>query len=266
MTRSDAINGTVPYRNRLLSSLAPEAIEQLRPHLARVPLVAGQILHERGEAVRDVYFFERGLASVVASTEEEHEQTAGSGVEIGLMGSEGLVGWWVLLDPAAIAPQRVLVQIAGQAWRMSEADLRAASERHPALRNLLLRYAQAVSIQVAQTAACNARHGLTERLARWLLMSLDRTVGDELPLTQEFLGLMLGVRRSGVTVAAGTLQQAGLIRYSRGQIKVLDRAGLESSSCQCYRMVREHFDRLLGPTSEQTRSSMYESAHMNVSV
>ena len=167
------------------------------------------------------------------------------------MGSDGLVGWWVLLDPDAIAPQRVLVQIPGQAWRVAVSDLRAAAERDLVLGGLLLRYAQAAPIQVAQTAACNARHGLSERLARWLLMSHDRTGGDELPLTQEFLGLMLGVRRSGVMVAAATLQQAGLIRYSRGRITVLDRAGLEGSACECYRMVREHFDRLLGPTTEQ---------------
>lgn len=253
MTPPDTTSSTAFFRNRLLAGLPPEVLVPIQPRLTRVSLVSGQVLHERGEAVQHVYFLERGLASVVTPTEADGAEGMRGGVEIGLMGADGLVGWWVLLDPEAIAPQRTLVQIPGQAWRMTVADLRQAAEREPALRHLLLRYAQAITIQVGQTAACNASHALPERLARWLLMSHDRVDGDELPLTQEFLGLMLGVRRSGVTVAAGTLQQAGLIRYSRGRITVLDRAGLESTSCECYRLVRDHFDRLLGPAPELSR-------------
>jgi CRP-like cAMP-binding protein len=170
----------------------------------------------------------------------------GSAVEVGTVGREGLVGLVIVLGGAA-SPTVTLCQIPGTARRITAERLAEAVEARPALRRLLLRYAQGYLTQVAQGAACNRLHGIEARCARWLLMTHDRVGGaDTFPLKQEFLAVMLGVRRAGVTVAAGALQDAGLIRYRRGSIRVLDRAGLEAASCECYGLVREQYARLLG--------------------
>ena len=226
-------------RNQLLSVLPADEAERLRPLLTHVTLVIGQVLHEPGTRIDDVFFMEQGVASLTADTEDN------GAVEVGMTGREGMVGISVLLNPDAMATQRAFIQIPGSAWRMSAVDLRRAVEQSPVLRDRCLRYVQLLMVHTAQSAACNARHQLPERLARWLLMSHDRVDGDELPMTQEFLSLMLGVRRAGVSTAASVLQAGGLISYSRGRVTVRDRAGLEQAACECYRIVRESSDSIL---------------------
>ena len=230
----------VSFRNELLAALAPGDIERLRPQLGRVTLVHDQVLHEQGDPIEDVFFMEAGLASLTADTLDN------GAVEVGLTGWEGLVGATVLLNPEARAVHKAFVQVPGAAWRMRAAVLRQAVEDSSTLRDRCLRYVQFLMVQTAQSAACNARHDVPERLARWLLMTHDRVDGDELPLRQDFLSLMLGVRRAGVSVAASTLQSGGLIRQSRGRITVLDRAGLEAASCDCYNVVQKSQKQILG--------------------
>ena len=205
-----------------------------------VELPLRQILHAAGEPIDAVYFPETGYASMLASLED------GDAAEVGLIGREGMVGLPVLLG-ADHDDIEAMVQSPGTALRMSTAAFREALERIPALRVLLLRYALVHHGQVARTAACNGRHHTDQRLARWLLMAHDRAEGDEFPMTHEFLSMMLGVRRAGITVAAGQLQKAGFIRYERGRMEVTDRPGLESAACECYGVVRRAFDDLLGP-------------------
>lgn len=225
-------------RNELLAGLPAAEMERLRPYLRLEALVSGQELHARGAPISDVYFMESGLASLTADTGDN------GSVEVGLLGREGLVGVSALLMPDALALHRAFIQIPGAAWRIGAAELRAALDQTPVLRQRCLRFVGTLWAQTSQIAACNARHDITERLARWLLMSLDRVDGNELPLTQEFLAIMLGVRRAGVVAAAGSLQADELIRYTRGHITVLDRPGLEDVSCNCYRLVKQ-FDRML---------------------
>jgi CRP-like cAMP-binding protein len=169
----------------------------------------------------------------------------GDAAEVGLIGREGMVGLPVLLG-ADRDDLEGMVQAPGHALRMDTSAFREALDRFPALRTLLLRYALVHHGQVARTAACNGRHHTEQRLARWLLMTHDRAEGDSFPMTHEFLGLMLGVRRAGITIAAGLLQKAGFIRYERGQMEVTDRPGLESVACECYGIVRRAQDQLLG--------------------
>ena len=235
--------GDDPHRgavaNRLLAALPAADRAALAPHLARATLAIGQVLAEPGQPLAHVYFPETAVCSIIARMAD------GAGVEVGTIGNEGLVGLAALLDTAASANQ-TLAQIPGTALRIPAAGLVAAVDARPALRRLLHRYTQAYLTQVAQGAACNRLHGIEARCARWLLMTHDRVGGaDRFPLTQEFLAIMLGVRRSGVTVAAGALQAAGLIRYHRGGIRVLDREGLELAACECYGMIRRQFDQLL---------------------
>ncbi len=221
------------FRNTVLAGLPAAEMAMLRPHLIRTSLVNGQPIHEAGERIDQVYFFEHGFASMVAVTDD-----GGGSVEVGLVGWDSMVGLGVLLNPSAIAFNRTMVQMPGVAYRMSTTALLAAVEDAPRLRATLLRALEVLMAQVAQTAACNSRHALSQRCARWLLLAHDRVEGDELRLTQEFLSLMLAVRRSGVTVALQTLQSEGLIRSGRGRIVVCDRAGLESAACECYERVR----------------------------
>jgi CRP-like cAMP-binding protein len=227
------------FRNRLLAVLPPEDRAFLCPYLDHVDLPLKKVLFACGEPITHIYFPEAGLGSVTANLGD------GAIVEVGLVGSEGMVGLPIVLG-ATTSSNECLIQIAGHGHSLRAATLRVAMEQSPALTALLLRYAQAFHGQVAQTAACNARHHIEERLARWLLMCHDRCEGDRLPLTHEFLAIMLGVRRSGVTVAAGALQRGGIITYERGCIIVLDRPGLESTACECYRTVRQQFEELLG--------------------
>ena len=225
-------------RNRLLAALPPDDFAALAPDLQPVELDFRQVLHRPDRPIEAAYFVEGGMVSMLAPLEE------GQTVEVGLIGREGLVGLPVVLG-AESATTEALVQMEGDALRVPAAELREAFGRSAALRAVLLRYAQAAHAQVAQTAACNGQHAVAERFARWLLMAHDRAGGDEFPMTQEFAAMMLGVRRAGVSVAAGTLQKAGVIDYGYGRVAVLDRAGLEAAACECYGTVRRQYERLL---------------------
>ena len=210
--------------------------------IAKVSSVLGLLLswlHERATPIADVFFIENGITSLSADTLDEGQ------VEVGLTGWEGFVGATVVLNPNAVAVHRAFLQVSGSAYRMSAAALRAAIERSDSLRDRCLRYVELLMVQTSQAAACNARHNLPERLARWLLMTRDRVDTDHLPVTQEFLSIMLGVRRAGVSLAASTLQTGGLIRQSLGRITILDNSGLEAGSCDCYRIIQQSRDRIL---------------------
>ncbi len=225
--------------NRLLRCLPPDEFAWLNQHLVPVELPARLILAEQDKPFQHVYFIDTGVASVV-------NQIGGGMIEVGTVGNEGMAGLSVFLDADTI-PSRTFIQVAGTGRRMDAHTFAAGADERPVLRRMLHRYTQAFLTQVSQTAACNRAHELNQRCARWLLMTHDRMDGvDSFVLTHEFLSFMLGVRRAGVTVAAGMLQKAGLIRYSRGRITVLDRSGLEAASCECYGIVRSHFERLLG--------------------
>ena len=221
------------FRNQILATLPPAELSTLRPHLLRVRMVNGQGLHEPGERIDHVYFFETGLASMVAVAQDQ-----GIGVEVGVIGPEGMVGLTTLLDPEATSFNRAMVQMPGVAHRMPAATLRANLDATPVLRQRLLRRLDSFVALVSQTAACNSRHTVTERCARWLLLAHDRNDGDELLLTQEFLATMLAVRRSGVTIALGALRDTGLVSSGRGRITICDRPGLEAAACECYGRVR----------------------------
>ena len=225
-------------RNRLLAALPPEDLARLRPRLETVELPLRKTLHAPGKPIASVYFPEVGYVSMMAYLED------GDAAEVGMIGRDGFVGLPVLLG-AECDDIEAMVQSAGTALRMDTAAFREALERIPAFRTLLLRYALIHHGQVARTAACNGRHHTDQRLARWLLMAHDRARMDEFPMTHEFLSLMLGVRRAGITVAAGQLQKAGFIRYERGCIAVTDRPGLEGAACECYALVRDEFRRLV---------------------
>ena len=196
-------------------------------------MVNGQGLHEPGERIEHVYFIESGVVSVVAMAHD-----MGIGVEVGVIGPEGMIGLTTLLDPEAASFNRAMVQMPGIAYRMPAAALHACLDEAPVLRRRLLRRLDSFVALVSQTAACNSRHTITERCARWLLLAHDRNDGDELPLTQEFLATMLAVRRSGVTIALGALREAGLVRNGRGRIVICDRPALEAAACECYSRVR----------------------------
>jgi CRP-like cAMP-binding protein len=226
-------------RNRLLAALPPADFAALADHLQPAELELKQVLHEPGQKIQTIHFPEGGMVSHVIPLENGH------GVEVGLAGREGLVGLPGVLG-AERATTEAMVQMEGPAWRIRADELRAAFERSAPLRVLLLRYVQAFHAQVAQTAACNAQHTVDLRLARWLLMQHDRAEQDEFPMTHEFLALMLGARRPSISVAAGVLQKSGAVRYVHGRMTVLDRAGLEAAACECYGVVREQSDELLG--------------------
>jgi len=226
-----------PTGNFLLDRLAADDLQRLLPHLTEISLVQKQTLNLPGQLIEHVYFPISAIASMIASPDE------GAAVEVGVIGREGLIGTPVLLG-SETASNEAYVQIAGTALRMPTAALLDMAEQSRDLRRRFLRFTQALSFQISQSAACNARHVIEERCARWLLAAQDRVDGDELALTHEFLGIMLGVRRAGVTVAAGMLQQAGLIHYRQGRITILDRKGLEAAACGCYRAIRDEYDRL----------------------
>jgi len=224
--------------NRLLDALSAEDLGHIRPLLEHLPLPVRLVLHRAGEAIEFVYFPSSGMVSVVAATDDA------TFVEVGIVGWEGFVGIPALLESDA-APYEVFIQVAGAGFRMPASTLRSEMERSPAFRRLLLRYAQFFLVQVAQVAACNARHPIDMRLARWLLMARDRLGPGGMPLTQEFLAMMLGVQRPGVNIAARLLQKSGSIRYTHGVIDVVDGAALEAASCDCRGVIRREFDRLL---------------------
>lgn len=229
-------------RNRLLASLeasAPDDAIWLASHLTTVHLELGHVLAPAGEAFHAVYFPVSAVLSVIARTQ------AGGAAEVGTVGNEGAVGVSVLLD-APPSPYETVAQIPGTVLAIDAAEMREGMEARPELRQLLHRYVHEFLTQVSQTAACNCLHGIEQRCARWLLMTHDRVgEAEEFPLTQAYLAIMLGVRRAGVTVAAGALQSAGLITYHRGGIRVIDRVGLEAAACECYGLVRRRIDRLI---------------------
>ena len=217
--------------NKLLSALPRAELAQLRPWLTRVRWVSGQGLYEAGERIEHVFFVEQGFASMVAQAND-----GGNGVEVGLIGQEGMVGYPVLLSEPAASYNRAVVQTPGGAFRMLASALRYNLDAMPVLRRLMFQALEVSMAQVAQTAACNSQHSLLQRLTRWLLMAHDRLDRDELALTHEFLATMLEVRRSGVSDALASLQAAGLVRQGRGRGRIIicDRPGLEAAACGCY--------------------------------
>jgi CRP-like cAMP-binding protein len=226
--------------NRLLRAFPADAIAQLEPQMERIDVPLLEVLAEPGVPYEHVFFPETGVISLV------NRLADGSEVEVGTIGNEGMAGLNVVLDSASI-PSVTLMEIPGEVIRVPVTALVALTEEYPEVRRLLLRYVQAFMIQVGQTAACNRAHEIYGRCARWMCMSHDRMGGaQQFMLTQHVLSQMLGVRRAGVTVAAGQLQRAGFIKYSRGRITILDRPGLESAACECYGIVKREFDRLLG--------------------
>jgi CRP-like cAMP-binding protein len=226
-------------RNRLLAALPPADFQRLSASLTLVSLSLKQTLFEADEPIGAAYFVETGMVSYLAYLEN------GDAIEVGLIGPEGMVGMPLILGVDS-ASAGAIVQMQGTALRISPAALRQAFNESKVLRTRLLRYMQALYTQVSQTAACNGHHGLEERLARWLLIAHDRAEGDQFPMTHEFMALMLGVRRSGVTVTASTLKQAGLISYANGRMTILDRPALEAVACECYGIVQRQFEQLLG--------------------
>lgn len=229
-----------PPRNRLLASLPPDSLGPIVSRLAPVPLAMRQVIYQSDAAIEAVYFIEAGMISIVANLDD------GMQAEVGIIGPEGVAGV-SLVSGNDVSFNEYMVQMPGEALRMAAGDFRRELDGNAPFRALMLRYNEALGIQITQTAACNGRHGLEQRLARWLLMAHDRANGGELPLTQDFIGMMLGVHRPSITVTAGILQRAGLIRYANGRVTVLDRASLEAASCECYGTVRSRQARLLGP-------------------
>ncbi len=225
------------YNNRVLASLPPAEIKRLAPHLSPVTLKLNRTLHDSGQTVDTVYFLEQGVCSHVVTME------AGNTVEVGITGRDGFVGLPAILGTGH-SLNRSFMQIPGHGFYLRASILREQAEASAELRQRLQRYIQALLLQTAQTAACNRVHELEERLARWLMMCCDRVGSDHLPITHEFLAMMLGTRRSTVTVAAGMLQKAGLIEYSRGLVTIQDRDGLTRSACECYRIIRDEYARL----------------------
>jgi len=228
-----------PETNRLLGLLPPRDYRQLRPHLHHIPLEYKQSLYRANKHIEFVYFIETGVGSLVNTMKN------GDAAEVGTIGNEGMVGLPLLLGDDR-APTSVYVQVPGAGLRMKAVLFKKELERSASMRAVMLRYAHAFFNQVAQSAACNHFHTLEQRCCRWLLMTHDRMHSDEFLLTQEFLAMMLGVQRTGVTAAAGALQRAGLIRYRRGTVTILDRRGLMRRSCECYGISKREFDRLLG--------------------
>ena len=228
---------TDPRQNHLLAALPDAEWQRWRLQLEPVALQLGQVLYESGGVQSHVYFPSTAIVSLLYVMEN------GASAEIAVVGNEGVVGISLFMGGESTT-SRAVVQSAGQAFRLSAPRMKEAFGRAPVL-HLLLRYTQALITQMAQTAVCNRHHTLDQQLCRWLLLSLDRLHGSELVMTQELIANMLGVRREGVTEAALKLQKAGLIRYSRGRIEVLDRAGVELRSCECYAVVKAEYDRLL---------------------
>ena len=227
-----------PASNRLLGALPQKEYQRLLPELEQVTLPFAEVLYEPGERIRHVYFPNESVVSLLA------EVAAHSPLEVGLIGNEGMAGISVFMG-VDTSPYRAIVQGAGTAMRMKAAVLRQESEHTGPLRRLLHLYAHSLLTQVSRSAACNRFHTVDARLARWLLMTADRSGADGFRLTQDFISNMLGVRREGVNKAAGVLQRDGLITYSRGLLKILDRTGLEAVSCVCYRVVKGDSDAYL---------------------
>jgi CRP-like cAMP-binding protein len=229
---------TFPRNNQLLAALPDAEWERWLPHLEAVELPLGKVLYEANTTMSHVYFPTTSIVSLLYVMED------GASAEIAVVGNEGLVGISLFMGGASTT-SRAVVQSAGLGFRLKADLLMQEFNLAGPVLHLLLRYTQALITQMAQTAVCNRHHSLNQQLCRWLLLSLDRLRSDELVMTQELIANMLGVRREGVTEAAGHLQQAGLIQYQRGHITVLDRAGIEQRACECYAVVKAEYDRLL---------------------
>ena len=233
------------HQNRLLASLPHEDYERLRPRLEPVALQTKHTLYKANAPIEFVHFIETGVGSLV------NTMTNGDAAEVGTIGNEGMVGLPVVFGDHQ-APTAAYVQVPGAGSRMKAKFFHEQMAQNASLRTAMLHYAHAFLNQVAQSAACNIFHTLEQRCCRWLLMTHDRMQSDEFMLTQKFLAMMLGVRRAGVANAASALQRAGLIKYTRGRVTILDRAGLLACSCECYGVSKREFDRLLGEAPKTT--------------
>jgi len=232
-----------PRKNRLLAALPAADWQRWLPQLQAVEMPLGHVLCESGRLPTHVYFPTTAIVSLLYVMEN------GASAEIAVVGNEGIVGVSLFMGGGS-TPSRAVVQSAGLGFRMNGQAIKTEFNQSPAVVHLLLRYTQAMITQMAQTAACNRHHSVDKQLCRWLLLSLDRLPGNEIIMTQELIANMLGVRREGVTEAALKLQEAGLIRYVRGHITVLDRKGLEKRTCECYATVKKEYDRLLLPVAK----------------
>jgi CRP-like cAMP-binding protein len=226
-------------RNHLLASLPASELSLLRRHLREIPMEQGQILEERGEPIDRVHFPQAGMISLIVATGED------SAIEVGTVGHEGAIGMAAGLG-SRISSIRALVQVPGTALCISVSRFRAATGRSPRLRQMTVTYGELLLIKAQQTAACNGLHDASSRICRWLLQTSDKTESDVIPFTQEFLGQMLGVQRTTVSEAVSRLNEVGLVDTRYGQIRIVDRPGLEREACECYGVVRRHVDRLLG--------------------
>lgn len=240
-TDKNHVSVSHPSQNHLLSHLPSEVQVRLFPHLQAVTLELGQVLYESGDIMRYVYFPTDSIVSLLYVMEN------GASAEISVVGNEGVIGIALFMGGES-TPSRAVVQSAGTAYRLSSARIKEEFNLHGILLQLMLRYTQSLITQMSQTAVCNRHHSIDQQLCRWLLLSLDRLSSNKLTMTQELIANMLGVRREGVTEAAGKLQKLGVIKYCRGQITVLDREKLESLSCECYAVVKKETDRLLSYT------------------
>lgn len=232
-------------KNRLLAVLSSEMHQKLAPNFKLVSLKRGKILHHPGEIIKDVYFPLDCLFSITITMSD------GTTAETGVVGNREVLGVNAFMGGRETTHTEYIVQIAGSAIKVDAKALWDEFERDREVRNLLLRYTQALLAQISQTTACNSLHSLEKRLARWLLEAQDRIDKDDLKLTQEFVADMLGVRRAGVTQAAQKLQESELIRYNRGHVQILNQQGLEAVSCECFRTVRDEYDRLLGVSQKR---------------
>ena len=227
-----------PQQNHLLAALTPSERERIVPHLQLVPMPLGSVLYESGARLSHVYFPTNCIVSLLYILKD------GGSAELSLVGSEGLIGIALFMG-GETTPSRAIVQSAGYAYRLARKRIKEEFHHNGDLQLQLLRYTQSLITQMAQTAVCNRHHTIDQQLCRWLLLYLDRLPSNKLTMTQELIANTLGVRREGVTEAAGQLHKAGLIRYQRGHITILDRAGLERRTCECYAVVKKEYDRLL---------------------
>jgi CRP-like cAMP-binding protein len=231
-------NQFTPQQNHLLAALPAEVQSRLFPNLELVDMPYGKVLYESGDTMRHVYFPVDSIVSLLYVMEN------GASAEVSVVGNEGFVGMALLMGGDS-TPSQAMVQSAGHAYRLSAHMFKEEFRRHSEMQILLLRYTQALITQMTQTAVCNRHHSIEQQLCRWLLLCLDRVPGHQLQMTQELMSNMLGVRREGITEAAGNLQKKGAIKYGRGRITVLDRGVIEKLSCECYAVVRKETDRLM---------------------
>jgi CRP-like cAMP-binding protein len=227
-----------PLQNHILEAMPPAVRERLFPHLAMVALKRGEVLSEAGAPLRQVYFPTDCIVSLL------YVLADGTSAEMSVVGKEGAIGVSMFIG-GETTTTRSVVMTGGTAYRLSGRRLKQEFERHGDLLHILLRYTQSLLTQMAQTAICNRHHSIDQQLCRWLLLSLDRLTSSKLMVTQELIANLLGVRREGITAAAGKLQKLGVIEYARGQIIVLDRPRLETLSCECYSLVKRETDRIL---------------------